>query len=918
MAGRDKDGLTPMMRQYRRVKAAYPNTLILFRLGDFYETFEDDARVAARELDIVLTSRGTDPDGQPIPLAGIPYHALDNYLARLIKRGLKVAICEQVEDPKLAKGLVKREVVRVVTPGTVTEEGLLKEDENNYLMGLASDGDLLGVAVADISTGAFRVTEWPMSSAPQLLRDELIKTVPSECILSPDLERNRGIRRSLNVVPDIFVSQYIDWEENLADPLSYLDRTLTLHEDVRFRLAQSRPAALAAAGVMRYVKAALMTSVDHLNGLEWGEQSKVMNLDAATQTNLELVRSIREGGKKATLLWVLDKTVTAQGARLLRHWILNPMVDVGAIAGRQDRVECFFNDGILRSDVRTIMQDVRDLERLVAKVVFGSVHARDLLLMSRSLAVLPDLRKMLGSTDVGHLLEPVKDFSGLCGELERAIREDAPVTIKEGGIFKQGYDAQLDELLEAASSAKCYLAGLESRERERTGIKSLKVGFNKVFGYYLEVTRANLDKVPEDYIRKQTLVSSERFFTEELKNKESLILGNAEKVNRLEYQLFASLREKVEAEAVEIQRAARVLAELDVYVSLAEVAVRNGYVRPVVSTGLNLEIIEGRHPVVELMLTDEHFVPNDTLLDVEDSQISIITGPNMAGKSTYIRQTALIVLMAQMGCFVPCKKASIGMVDRVFTRIGASDSVARGLSTFMVEMMETAHILRNATGRSLVVLDEIGRGTSTFDGLSIAWAVVEYLHSRSTVGAKTLFATHYHELTELAKILSRINNYNISVRKQGEDIVFLRRIVPGGVSHSFGIEVARLAGIPEKVIERAQEVLKDLESVNILPGFDGGMPGGIPVEQESSPPGKETGNEQLRLFEMEEHPAVTQLREMSILEMSPLEAINRLYELQCLVRGKEAGKTQPAAGTRRTRARFQEKDDDTTPRLFEP
>ncbi len=909
MAGRDKDGLTPMMRQFWRIKAEYPDTLILFRLGDFYETFMDDARVAARELDIVLTSRGKDRNGKPIPLAGIPYHALDNYLSRLIRRGLKVAICEQVEDPKKAKGLVKREVVRVVTPGTVTEEEHLKEDENNFLMGLVSSDDRLGVAVADISTGDFRVTEWPLHDAGPLLRDELIRTAPSECLLTTELEKSRDVRRCLSVLPGVFVSRFIDLKDTRDTPLSYLDRTIKLEQEVRTHLEKSPAAAKAAAGVLGYVTAALMTSVDHLNRLEWGEQGRVMNLDAATQTNLELVRSIREGGKEGTLLWVLDRTVTAQGARLLRRWVLHPLAELAPIIARHYQVDTFFQDGVLRSDIRSLLGNVRDLERLITKVVTGSVNARDLLAISRSLSVIPEIKRRLAETASARLLDSVNEFMPLCSELEKAIREDAPITVKEGRIFKGGYDDRLDELLTAAQSAKQYLAGLESRERERSGVKSLKVGFNKVFGYYLEVTKPNLDKVPDDYIRKQTLVSSERFFTEELKEKESLILGNTEKVKEVEYELFKRLRKKVETEALAIQRAARALAELDVYVSLAEVASRDGYVRPIIHGGTALNIEGGRHPVVELMLTDAPFVSNNTVMDTSDHQVSIITGPNMAGKSTYIRQTALIVLMAQMGSFVPATRASIGLVDRVFTRIGASDSVARGLSTFMVEMMETAHILRNATERSLVILDEIGRGTSTFDGLSIAWAVVEYVHSRSTVGSKTLFATHYHELTELAKILPRVENYNIAVKKKGKDIVFLRRIVPGGVSHSFGIEVARLAGIPEQVIERAQEVLGDLEAVNVLPGVDS-------EDRKATAVSVEEPLEQLKLFEVKEHPAVSRLRDLNILAMTPLEALNRLYELQSLV--KEGRETQtakpPLAG--RTRVKFQEKKEEQGLKLF--
>jgi DNA mismatch repair protein MutS len=799
------DKSTPMMRQYRRIRGELPqDTILFFRLGDFYEMFFEDAKRAAPVLDVALTRRNQ------VPMCGIPYHAADGYLAKLIHAGLKVAICDQVEDAAAAKGIVRREVTRVITPGTVIEDAILEAAEHNFLAAVSCRDNRLGLALMDLSTGRFQCEE---TADPECLRDNLHRYAPSECIVPREQAGDERLRAALADFAASRTTPCEDWYFDHDAAYETLVRHFGVHSLEGFG-CEDRPAIISAAGgVLYYVREDLRRRVDHIRSLQVREASDFLLMDDATCSNLDLV-PIRNRTSGPTLFQVLDRTCTAMGARMLRDWILRPLCRLNGIQRRHEAVAALSTDRHLLQCLRESLQQVRDLERLATRIAAGSGNARDLLAIGLSLERIPDLHELVATheaallADCGSRLTPQPD---VVDTIQRAICDEPPITVKEGGIIREGFHEELDDLRRAAASGRQWLAEYQVREQTRTGIKNLKVRHNRVFGYYIEVSKGQLDHVPDDYTRKQTLVNAERFITPELKEYETKILGAHDKAVALEYALFQNIRQVVVEKTGIIQSVAAAIAELDVIASLADRALALRYVRPQMDETDAIVIEGGRHPVIEQMPDAERFVPNDTRLDCTSRQLIIITGPNMAGKSTYIRQVAVLVVMAHMGSFVPANRASIGLVDRVFTRVGASDDLARGRSTFMVEMQETANILNNATARSLIVLDEIGRGTSTFDGISIAWAVAEYLHNHTEVKAKTLFATHYHELTDLALTLDGVQNYNVLVREKDDRIVFLRKIVPGGSDKSYGIHVARLAGMPDNVIERAGEILGNLE-----------------------------------------------------------------------------------------------------------
>lgn len=817
-----QESLTPMLQQYYSVKAQYPDALLFFRLGDFYEMFGDDAKIGAQVLEIALTGRDAGAQGR-VPMCGVPHHAVDTYLARLIKAGFRVAICEQMEDPKKARGIVRREVIRVVTPGTLTDGKVLEPKSPNYLVGLAFGADDVGLAWVDVSTGFFEVTQLGGSGRRERLRAELARLRPAEIILaenelpgaSAEWLDGLGLEAVFTRRPERDFSFSVSYER-----LCRHFGTATLDG---FGLGSASGMALAtsAAGAcLQYLAETQKSSLRHITRIQIRQTTDFLLLDPATRRNLELTETMRERSRKGSLLWLLDKTVTAMGGRLLRAWVEQPLLSPTAINERLDAVEALASDAYGRAKLRATLAGVKDLERLVGRVDTGQASPRDLVALRDSLAALPEVARVLETLKnkrLGRLSSLLAEIDPL-PELEKlladAINDDPPVSIHDGNIIKDGYDPEVDRLREAQRSGKEWIAGLEARERAQTGIKSLRVGFNKVFGYYIEVTRPNLSQVPPTYQRKQTLAGGERFITAELKEYEERILGAEEKLAAREYELFLAVRDEVAGQTERIQRTARAVAEVDALASLAEVAVQNNYVRPVVDLEDRIMIKEGRHPVVEKTLSGALFVPNDCLLGGDAARFILITGPNMAGKSTYLRQVALIVLMAQIGSFVPASQAAIGVVDRIFTRVGAADDLAQGQSTFMVEMSEVANILNNATPRSLVLLDEVGRGTSTFDGLSIAWAVTEHLHDPGQLGAKTLFATHYHELTLLVDELPRAANFNVGARTVDGKMTFLHRLEKGGTDKSYGIEVARLAGVPAPVLERAAAVLAELEANN--------------------------------------------------------------------------------------------------------
>ncbi len=842
-----KEGSTPIRRQYLKIKQQYPKAIVLFRLGDFYETFDEDAKLASRELEIVLTSRGMGK-GHKVPMAGIPYHALDNYLARLISRGYKVAICEQVTKPGETKGLVQREVVRLVTPGTVVEPSLLDSKSNNYLVALSWGEEGVGLSYIDITTSEFATTQLPLHR----LIPELERLKPSEIITVESAELN--LKASLTRLEDY-------WFESEVARKTILDHfgaaTLDGYGCSHLPLAVS-----AAGAIIHYIQETQKGVLGQLTHLATYSTDNFMALDVQTQRNLELFQSSRSGTAAGSLLSIIDLTRTAMGGRLLRRWLGQPLLDIKELNKRQDAIAWFAENTLPRSQTVSLLGDVADIERLINRIKSGIALPRELIALRRSLEVIPEMQRALVAID--WLKEALKPCPEVVDLITRSIVE-SPGGLEEGGVIRTGFSEELDKLRQSSKNAKQYLADLERKERERTGIKSLKVGFNKVFGYYIEVSKPNLSQVPQDYIRKQTLVNGERFFTPELKEYESLILNAQDRIAELEGQLFRQVCGQLSADAERIASSASALAAIDAFSSLAEVAVRYSYVRPALTTENTIDISAGRHPVVERTLAEGSFVPNDTILSNDDAQLIVLTGPNMSGKSTYLRQVALIVLLAQIGSFVPATAATIGLVDRIFTRIGAREDLPAGQSTFMVEMVETANILNNATPRSLIILDEIGRGTSTYDGLSIARAVAEYIHSYPRLGAKTLFATHYHELVELANFLPRVKNFNIAVAEDKGEVIFLYKIVPGGVDKSYGIHVAKLAGLPRSVVHRAQEVLTELEDSS--------------KQATAKRRRKEAASQQLPLLG-QASPLFDELEKLDINSMTPLEALNKLYELQ--------------------------------------
>jgi DNA mismatch repair protein MutS len=861
------------MAQYARMKSQHPDAILFFRMGDFYETFHEDAIVASKVLGLTLTARNHGgPD--KTPLAGVPYHAVEKYIAELVRSGYKVAICEQIEDPKKAVGIVKRDVVEVVTPGTTMMTQTLDATRNNYIISLIPGHDHYGMAMVDLSTGEFNVAEMVESD----LLNELNRLNPTEAIVSHEWSEHAESLLTSRF-PDITISKLDEW----AYSFDHAHQTLLDHFEIHSLKGfgvDDLVAGIAAAGAMLvYLNDTQKNRLAHLKHLTRYDVNEWMLMDVATQRNLELTASLRDGGLEGTLLSVMDRTSTPMGARFLRRAITRPLVSVAEIQTRQDTVNELTLQHETRDKIVDSIKTVGDAERLAARVGSERANGRDLVGLKEMLSLIPGLRSTLSDTSATRLSElrdELDELLDITSEIEQAVVESPPLSLTEGGLFRQGYNDDLDVLRSISTDGKQWIANLQQQERERTGISSLKVDYNRVFGYYIEVTKANLHRLTEGYTRKQTLRNAERFITPELKEYEEKILGAEEKIMALEYELFMDLRQRVAGFLTQIQANARVIAEIDFLTNLATIAVQNDYVAPEIEEGTAIEILDGRHPVVEQLLHGEAFVPNDVSLDTRDEQIALITGPNMAGKSTFLRQVGLIVLMAQLGSFVPARSARIGVVDRVFTRVGASDNLARGESTFLVEMNETANILNNATPKSLILLDEIGRGTSTFDGLSIAWAVTEYLHNMSGRAAKTLFATHYHELCELEELLPRVRNYNVAISERGNRIVFLRKVMRGGSDRSYGIQVARLAGLPEEVIQRAETVLVNLEA-------EGVTPAGTPGHGSTRPP---EDSYQLSLFVPHDSPIIDELKEIDINALTPLEALTRLHGLQRKATGR--------------------------------
>jgi len=854
---KEKDSLTPLFKQYHSIKSQHPDVILMFRLGDFYEMFGKDAETASQELDLVLTSREAGK-GKRIPMCGVPYHAVERYIARLLSRGYKVAICEQMEEPSKAKGLVKRAVTRIVTPGTVVEETMLEARRSSFLAAIAREGEEFGLAISDVSTGELVGTSL---RGQKMLWEELQRISPAELLLLP------GEEELASQVPSKTAITYLEEDPFLLQsPRQILLEHFQVSSLRGFGLEEYPLLQQACAMILAYLRKTQLSSLRHINTISLYSPQQFMLVDAIARRTLEITESF-EGAREKSLLGILDLTLTPMGSRLLRKWTEQPLLSKTEIESRLEAVEELFNQGRIRAFLREGLKSIGDIERIVGRCATGVASPKDLLILKKGLESISTISPHMGAMKselLGEIRERLNPLPDLYSLLDRAVREDAPATVREGGIIKEGFSQELDELREAASQGKEWIAKMESQERLRTGIKSLKIGYNAVFGYYIEVTKPNLHLVPKDYIRKQTLVNAERFITEQLKELETKVLGAEERMAELEYELFVSLREEVMGRAEEVLELARATAELDVLQSLAEVAARYNYTRPLIDESDEIIIKEGRHPVVERFMGEGRFVPNDVELNCRDKRLLIITGPNMAGKSTYLRQVALVVLMTQIGSFVPARYAKIGIVDRIFTRIGARDDLSSGQSTFMVEMNEVANILNNATSRSLIVLDEIGRGTSTFDGLSIAWAVAEYILSDS-IGARTLFATHYHQLNKLAKDYEGAKNLRADVKEEGGKIVFLYKIRPGATDKSYGIQVASLAGVPKEVLERAKEILEELER-NEHPSQRK-----IPTKHQRL---------QLSLFELEPHPVLEELKSLDLTQLTPIEALNKLKELQ--------------------------------------
>ncbi len=874
--------LSPMMQEYVKTKEEYKDCILLYRLGDFYEMFFEDALTASKELEITLTGKDCGLE-ERAPMCGVPFHSVETYINRLIEKGYKVAICEQVEDPKKAKGLVKREVVRIVTPGTTLDATSLDETKNNYLMSIVYIEDHFGCAIADITTGDCFLTE--LDKAQKLL-DEINKFTPAEIICNESFLMSgvdtEDLKNRLGIC--IFSQEPWYFDDELCR------KTLKEHFHVNslegLGIEEFESGVLAAGALFLYLQETQKTALSHMAGIRPYSAEKYMLIDSSSRRNLELVETLREKQKRGSLLWVLDKTKTAMGARTLRSYVEQPLIDQEEIENRLSAIEELNEHPMLRDEIREYLQPVYDLERLISRISYKSANPRDMIAFASSLEMLPHIKQVMkefSSPVLKQLEEEMDSLLDISGLIKKAIVDEPPLAQKDGGIIREGYNEDVDKFRRSRTDGKKWLSELEARERERTGIRTMKIKYNRVFGYSLEITNAFKDQVPDNYIRKQTLTNAERYITQELKELEDLILGAEDKLYALEYELFCEVRDKVGAEVVRIQKTAKAVAAIDVLASLSLVAQRNNYVRPKINNTGVIDIKNGRHPVVEQMIENDMFIANDTYLDSQKKRISIITGPNMAGKSTYMRQTALIVLMAQIGSFVPAEKANIGIVDRIFTRVGASDDLASGQSTFMVEMTEVANILRNATSKSLLILDEIGRGTSTFDGLSIAWAVVEHISNTKLCGAKTLFATHYHELTELEGKISGVNNYCIAVKEKGDDIVFLRKIVKGGADKSYGIQVAKLAGVPDTVIQRAKELVEELSDADITAA----------VKDLTAPKKKQkiqydqVDMAQMSLFDtVQDNDIIDEIKGLEIGNLTPMEALNILYNLQNKIKNR--------------------------------
>ncbi len=870
---------TPMMQQYLEIKKQYQDCILFYRLGDFYEMFFEDALTVTKELEITLTGKSCGME-ERAPMCGVPYHSVEGYLNRLIQKGYKVAICEQMEDPQLTKGIVKREVVRIVTPGTNLNMQALDESRNNYIMCIVYIGDRFGMSVADVTTGDYFVTELDNE---RKLMDEIAKFSPSEIICNEPLYVSgidlEDLKNRLGIAVYALDSWYFDD--------SMCEKTLKEHFKVAslegLGLEHVSCGTIGAGALLQYLYETQKNSLNHLSHISAYTTGKYMLLDSSSRRNLELCETLREKQKRGSLLWVLDKTKTAMGARMLRSFVEQPLIDKEEIQNRLDAVEKLKENAICREEIREYLTPVYDLERLISKVTYQSANPRDMIAFRSSLEMLPHIKCILSDLDaplLNSLHDEMDTLEELCALIQASIQEEPPLAMKEGGIIKEGYNATVDQLRNAKVEGKTWLAELESEEREKTGIKNLKIKYNKVFGYYLEVTNSYQNLVPDYYTRKQTLANAERYIIPRLKELEDMILGAEDKLYALEYELYCEVRERIAAEVIRIQKTAKAVAQIDVLASLAYVAERGNFVRPAINEKGIIDIKNGRHPVVEKMIPNDMFIANDTYLDEKKNRVSIITGPNMAGKSTYMRQTALIVLLAQIGSFVPAESANIGIVDRIFTRVGASDDLASGQSTFMVEMTEVANILRNATSKSLLILDEIGRGTSTFDGLSIAWAVVEHISNKRLLGAKTLFATHYHELTELEGKLEGVNNYCIAVKEKGDEIVFLRKIVKGGADKSYGIQVAKLAGVPDTVIGRAKEIVNELVDADISTRIRD-----ISVQTTETTKKTKRYDEvdlaQMSLFDtVKDDDVLEELKGIDVSNLTPMDALNTIYRLQ--------------------------------------
>lgn len=868
----DRSKLAPMMKHYVELKDNYQDVILFYRLGDFYEMFFDDAITVSHELELTLTGRQAGLE-ERVPMCGVPHKAVDIYVDKLIKKGYKVAICEQLEDPKTAKGIVKRGVIRVVTPGTLVDSNMLEERKNNYIMSIFKSGIYFGISVCDISTGEFYSAEIKDNNNFPMLLDEIARYNPSELVINSMMadsteEMNKIKERFENIYVTKFNDKFfVSDMDTLNLRFQIVDnngREIQNFEEKKFAISSIH-------ALMEYIEETQKTSLDHINKIVVYQLSRYMALDINARRNLEITEKLRDKSKKGTLLWVLDKTCTSMGGRLLRRWLNDPLVDVVAINKRLDAVKELKDEIMLRGDAIESLKKVYDIERLAGKMAYGNANARDMVTLKNSLYKLPEVKKLLANCKsdlLKELYENLDELQDIYELIEKAIVDDPPMTVKDGGIIKLGYDEEIDTLKKAQTEGKNWLIELEAEEKEKTGIKNLKVGFNKVFGYYLEVTKSFLKQVPERYIRKQTLTNAERYITEELKNLENQILGAEEKVVVLEYNAFTQIREEISKNIVRLQKTSEVVSTLDVLTSFAQVAEDMNYCMPEVTSSGAIDIKNGRHPVIEKILGAGSFVENDTYLDKDENRLAIITGPNMAGKSTYMRQVALITLMAQVGSFVPAETARIGVVDKIFTRVGASDDLSMGQSTFMVEMMEVATILKEATANSLVILDEIGRGTSTYDGLSIAWAVAEFIADKEKCGAKTLFATHYHELTELENKLEGIKNYSIAVKEKGEDIIFLRKIVRGGTDESYGIHVAKLAGVPKAVTTKANEILRSLERKNILTG----------KKQEKQNKKQVEGQFDLYNYKLAE--IAHEVDKINLNELTPIDALNTLVRIK--------------------------------------